>query len=118
VTKVSGIDLPLDGDLVVYGKRKVGATESALRAMSTQLQMDEKQIRKDLDKGKDPGFEKTQLWLRTFDLADRLEGRPLPRARLPAIQLNSPKIRRRLTTEWFANRVEQRYRRCMVRAGA
>jgi len=118
VSRVSGIELPLDGDLVIYGKRKPGATESALRVMSTQLQLDEKQIRRDLDKGKEAGFEKTQLWLRTFELADRLEGKALPRARLPAIQLHSPKISRRLTTEWFASRVEQRYRRCMARAGS
>ena len=115
VTRVTGIDLPLDGDLLVYGKRTVGRTETALRAMSTQLQMDDRQIRRDLEKGQTPGFEQTRLWLRTFELADRLEGKPLPRARLPGIRLSSPKITRQLSTEWFATRVEQRYRRCMAR---
>ena len=115
VTKVSGIELALDGDLVIHGKRKAGATEIALRAMATQLQMDEKQIRRDLLRGRDADFDRTTLWQRTFELADRLEGKPLPRARLPGIRLSSPKITRKLTTEWFANRVEWRYRRCMAR---
>jgi hypothetical protein len=116
VTKVSGIAIPLDGDLLVYGKRTVGATESALRAMSTQLEMEPKQIRRDLEKGQEASFEKTALWQRTFELADRIEGKRLPRTRLPGIALHSPKISRQLTTEWFANRVEQRYRRCMARS--
>jgi hypothetical protein len=115
VTRVSGIAIPLDGDLVIYGKRKVGATESALRAMAFQLGMDAKQIRRDLEKGQRADFEKTALWQKTFELADQLEREPLPRARLPSIRLDSPKITRKLTTEWFARRVQQRYVRCMAR---
>ena len=115
VTRVSGIALALDGDVVIHGKRKAGATESALRAMATQLEMDEKQIRRDLMRGRHADFEETRLWQRTFELADRLEGKPQPRAILPGIRLSSPKITRKLTTEWFANRVEWRYRKCMAR---
>jgi hypothetical protein len=115
VTRVSGIAIPLDGDLVIYGKRKVGATETALRAMAYQLGMDPKQIRRDLEKGQRADFEKTALWRKTFELADQLEREPLPHARLPSIRLDSPKITRQLTTEWFARRVQQRYVRCMAR---
>ncbi len=46
-----------------------------------------------------------------FALADQQARQPLPR-----IQLDSPKITRKLTTQWFAARVEKRYRRCMARA--
>jgi hypothetical protein len=115
VARVSGIDIPLDGDLLGYGKRGLGATERAARAMAWQLDMDEKQIHRDLAKGGDDDFEDTRLWQRSFELADRLERTPLPHARLPAIELHSPKITHRLTTEWFAKRVEQRYRRCMAK---
>jgi hypothetical protein len=115
VAKVSGIDIPFDGDLVPYGTRDIGTTESAVRAMAFQLEMTEKQIHKDLLRGRDDDFEKTQLWQQTFELADRLGGAPLPHARLPSIELHSPKITRRLTTEWFARRVQQRYQRCMAR---
>jgi hypothetical protein len=48
-------------------------------------------------------------------LADKAEGKSLPRAVLPGIVLQSPKITRKLTTAWFAKRVDERYRRCMVK---
>jgi len=47
-----------------------------------------------------------------------VEGRPVPRAVLPRITLQSPKITRKLTTEWFARRVDERYRRCLSRPAA
>ena len=48
-------------------------------------------------------------------LADQLEQRPVPRAVLPKIRLQSPKITRALTTEWFARRVDERFRGCLAR---
>jgi len=36
---------------------------------------------------------------------------------IPRIDLHSPKITRPLTTEWFARRVDERYQRCLARAG-
>jgi hypothetical protein len=44
-----------------------------------------------------------------------MDGKPLPRAMLPGITLKSPKITRKLTTAWFATRVDQRWQRCMAR---
>lgn len=117
VARVSGIDIDYDGDLVIHGKRAVGATEAAVRTMAWQLEMDEKQIRRDLRKGLSPKFEDSELYRRTFELADRLERAPLPRARIPSIRLESPKITRKLTTEWFARRVDTRHGRCMAKAG-
>ena len=55
---------------------------------------------------------------KVFALADRQQGKPLPRAVLPGITLKSPKITRNLTTAWFAQRVDERRQRCMNRAGA
>jgi uncharacterized protein DUF1615 len=111
VTAASGIPLALDGDLVVHGSDKVGATEAAVRSLGSQLDMNDAAIRRALEQGDRFEFEDTALYARAFALAER-NGRPLPRAVIPRITLQSPKITRKLTTEWFATRVEQRYRRC------
>ena len=111
VTAASGVPLALDGDLVVHGSDKVGATEAAVRSLGSRLDMSDAAIRRALEQGDRFEFEDTALYSRVFALAEG-NGRPLPRAVLPRIALESPKITRKLTTEWFATRVEQRYRRC------
>lgn len=112
VTAASGVPLALDGDLVVHGSDKVGATEAAVRSLGSQLDMSDAAIRRALEQGDRFAFEDTALYARVFALAAKRNGRPLPREMLPRIALESPKITRKLTTEWFATRVEQRYRRC------
>jgi hypothetical protein len=67
-----------------------------------------------LEQSKTAEFERTQLYRGIFTLADQAEGQPLPRASIPRIQLHGPKIARRLTTEWYAHRVDQRFKRCLV----
>jgi hypothetical protein len=39
----------------------------------------------------------------------------LPRAVVPQIHLEGPKISRNLTTEWYARRVDERFRQCLSR---
>ncbi|EPN57085.1 hypothetical protein A245_21061 [Pseudomonas syringae pv. actinidiae ICMP 19096] len=56
------------------------------------------------------------MYSKVFALADRAAGKPLPRAILPGITLKSPKITRNLTTAWFAERVDDRRERCVLRA--
>ncbi|MBI3145089.1 MAG: DUF1615 family protein, partial [Pseudogulbenkiania sp.] len=58
----------------------------------------------------------SELYRRVYALADPLYGGQAPREQLPQIDLKSPKISRKLTTEWFAKRVDWRYQACLQRA--
>ena len=117
VSRASGVPLALDGDLVRYDSIMPGTTELAVRTLGKQLGMRNPTIRDQLEKGKSLDFEDSTLYQRVFELAEQAEGRSLPRAVLPGIVLQSPKITRKLTTAWFAKRVDERYQRCMARAG-
>lgn len=116
----SGIPLDLDGDLLPHGSGRngVGQTELAARTLTPVLGNDDAAVRRALKLGHTLRFEKTDLYRDVFAMAERETGKPLPRAMMPRIRLHSPKITRRLTTEWFATRVEGRYRRCMARAAS
>lgn len=113
----SGIPLELDGDLVRIGgpSDEPGSTERAARVLGTRLKVRNSEIRDDLEQGRTKDFERTELYEDVFSLAERLEGHPLPRALVPEIQLRSPKITRRLSTGWFAQRVQSRYESCLSR---
>lgn len=117
VSLASGIPLALDGDLLQPGARldKPGKTESAVRALGGRLGLGERAIRDALQHGDRLDFDDTDLYAKVFALAEARERKPLPRAMVPGIKLESPKITRELTTAWFATRVDERYRRCMQR---
>ena len=89
-------------------------TELAARKLADRMALSHAAIRDDLERGRDAGFERTKTYERVFDLA-AANGRTPPRAIVPRIQLKSPKITRNLTTEWFARRVDDRYRQCLRR---
>lgn len=113
----TGIPLALDGDLLLPGAPlgKPGQTETAVRTLSDRLGMDARGIRKQLARSDRLDFNQTELHRRVFELADAAQGSPVPRALIPGIRLDSPKITRELTTEWFATRVNDRYQHCMKR---
>jgi hypothetical protein len=115
VAIASGKKLALDGDLISYDSREPGATERAVRSIARALDLGDGEIRDALEKGERGDFEKTALYARVFERAERIAHKRLPRATIPNIALKSPKIRRQLTTEWFANRVDQRYRACLAK---
>ncbi len=115
VSRASGIALALDGDLIRYDSIMPGTTELAVRALGKQLDMRNPSIRDQLEQGDSLDFEKTRLYQRVFALADQAAGKPVPRQLLPGIELKSPKITRKLTTAWFAKRVDERYQRCLKR---
>jgi hypothetical protein len=122
VSRASGIPLALDGDLIrrggAAGRANPGNTELAVRVLGDRIDASDAAIRRALEAGTGPELEDTEVYERVFELAERFEGHPLPRARVPDIALQGPKIARKLTTRWFAERVDTRYHRCLARAPA
>jgi hypothetical protein len=120
VTLASGTPLDLDGDVLRYEQGQPVAqpsnTELAARALGARLDMSPSEIRRDLEHGTGQEFERTRLYVRVFALADKLSIKPVPRALVPSIVLHSPKFTRKLTTAWYASRVDDRNRRCLARA--
>jgi Protein of unknown function (DUF1615) len=116
VSAASGIPLAPDGALLPHDgdETEPGSTELAVRALSRRLNLDDAAIRSALERGKTGGFERTSLYLRVFALAEQAKGRPMPRELVPHIQLHGPKISRNLTTAWYAGRVDQRFKRCLI----
>ena len=115
VSVASGIPLMRDGALLPHGgaSEASGSTELALRTLSARLGLSEADVHRALEEEKRADFERTALYTRVFELAERAERKPLPRAAIPQIELQGPKISRNLTTEWYATRVNERFVRCL-----
>lgn len=122
VAKLGKTKLDRDGDLLRYEAGKPSKTPSstllALRALAIRLKVSPAEIERDLLLEKENAFEQTPLYKRVFDQAEAPTGKPLPRAIFPQIRLSSPKITRKLTTEWFAKRVYGRYQNCLARGNS
>jgi len=83
--------------------------------LAKRLEMSDAAIRRDLQRGGEEAFEHTRLYERVFSLADKLNRAQVPRTVVPRIRLQSAKITRKLTTEWFASRVDERRKQCLAR---
>ena len=116
--KVSGKPLAPDGDLLRYENGQPAtvpsSVEEAAIGLAAKLDMSRPQIRRDLLLEKTATFSRSPLFNRVFELAEK-QGKPMPRQAMPQIDLKSPKITRKLTTEWFARRVDGRYKSCLTR---
>ena len=119
LTRLSKIPLAPDGDLLRYQNGEISpepsSTLNALLALRPALKMSDADILRDLRLEKYSGFSRTPLYNRLFALADKTGVQP--RIAMPEIDLKSPKIKRKLTTSWFANRVYGRYKNCLKQGG-
>ncbi len=115
VSRLSGMKLALDGDLLIYRdgapSSSISSTQLALERLEGRLGMSRAEVSRDLRLEKTPAFSQSPLYQKVFALA----GSHAARAVMPQIQLVSPKITRKLTTEWFADRVDGRYKACLAR---
>lgn len=116
VSRLSGQELVPDGDLLLYGDNgqptgKTSSTQRALYAIAGRLGLSAAEMDRDLRQEKLSGFGQSALYRKVYAIA----GPGAAREALPQIDLKSPKITRKLTTEWFARRVEGRYETCLKR---
>lgn len=121
VSQLDGSSLVLDGDLLAYRGQVVSTaksqTELAIMRIDRKLELrlGERRIRRDLSLEKSFDFTGTETFEKISESYQAGYGHVPPFARVPQIDLESVKLDRPLTTEWFARRVEGRYRRCMRR---
>jgi hypothetical protein len=113
----SGRPLDLDGDLFLGASAPPTQTELAARSLGADIGMDEHEVRRELERSRSEDFDRSPLLAKVFAMAEARSGQTQPRAVLPRIVLKSPKITRRLTTEWFARRVDERFKRCLASGG-
>jgi hypothetical protein len=91
----------------------VGDTESAARSLGARLSLSNDDIHGALEQGRSEEFEGSPLYRRTLALADQISAHAVTRAVIPRIELEGPKLSHKLTTAWYAHRVDGRYSRCL-----
>jgi hypothetical protein len=117
LSRSTGLRLVTDGALLPHdgSTKSAGNTEVAARQLGKRWDLGDSAVHEALELAKSPDLERTVLYQRTFALADRLAGRPLPRALVPQIELTGPKLAHRLSTDWYAHRVDARFKQCLGR---
>ena len=122
IAELSGSNLEADGDLLLYDKSGkvsgvVSNTEKALRAVlkSSNFELTDEDIRKDLLREKDNDFVQTLTYSALRSTYGQITGMRPAFAMVPKIALSSPKIRSKMTTRVFAESVDRRYQSCMAR---
>lgn len=116
---LSGEELDLDGDLLLYGKdgdalSDTSSTELALRRYLLQrgVVLGDAALRRDLLKEKQADFEQTLLWRQIEQDYQQRFGKKKPYAIMPEVRISGPKLSRDYNTQWYANSVNRRFERC------
>lgn len=119
VARLTGHRLALDGDLLRYDKngvavKEAGESERAIVEAARRYvpNLDSRVIRNDLLLEKTTAFENTSTYL-AIKRAYQAKYGEAPYARLPEVEIKSPKITSKFTTAQFARRVNNRYVSCL-----
>ncbi|NVJ06189.1 DUF1615 domain-containing protein [Myxococcus sp. AM001] len=123
VSRLTGHPLAPDGDLLLYDKRgqpRGEDSKSLLALLAFRLrfapeELSERQVRRDVREEKEPDFESTDTFRAVKRVYQRETGEAPSYAQLPRVTLHSPKLKRELTTAWFARSVDRRFQQCMTR---
>ncbi|MEO8924038.1 MAG: DUF1615 domain-containing protein [Caldimonas sp.] len=115
LASATGLPVTTDGALLPRDEAAPpGSTELAARVVAARAGIGDGAVRRALEQGGRAEFDNTPLYRRVFEVAERNEGHAFPRALVPTIDLQSPKITRHLTTAWYAAQVDRRYQRCLA----
>ena len=116
-------ELDLDGDLLLYTKdggvrNAKSESERELIAVFSKhnILVTPRQIRADLKKEKEKKFEDTATYLAVTKLYKAQTGKEPFYAMMPQVVISGPKLSRDYNTNWFATRVNGRYKTCMQKA--
>jgi hypothetical protein len=126
VSRLMGIKLVQDGDLLAYDKQgePVDEDSNSLKALLAFREryaaddLSERRVRKDVLHEKEREFEETDTWEAIKRTYQQVTGEAAPYAQLPTVTIRSPKLSGDRSTAWFAQSVNKRYQRCMGRYAA
>jgi hypothetical protein len=125
LSRLTGKKLVLDGDLLRYGKDGLPSnddtqTMQAIRLFRDRYQprLSDRQLRDDAHQEKTPALEDTDTYRAIKTVYAAQLGTPPDYATLPQVEIESPKVRRKLSTAWFAQGVDRRYQSCLGAAAA
>ena len=115
LARLSGRQLSLDGDLLIYRSGSINSSKSYEAACATLAkQLDKDQILDDFKRGKEESFVETSTYKTICQLYSSKYNNVV-KASIPDIQLQSDKLSQKRTTEWYANTVTTRFKQCMAR---
>jgi hypothetical protein len=124
VSRLVGKKLALDGDVLAYGKdgevnNEDTQTMQAIRLFRDRYQprLSDRRLRDDAHQEKTLAFEGTDTYRAIKAAYAARLGTPPEYATLPQVELESPKLTRKLSTAWFAQAVDRRFETCLVAAG-
>jgi hypothetical protein len=122
LTRLTGKKLVPDGDLLAYdkeGEPRAEETQSfqAIRLFRDRYQpgLSDRRLRDDVLVEKSLAFEGTDTY-RAIKTVYAGQVGPPEYAVLPQVELESPKITRKLSTAWFAQAVDRRFQSCLAAA--
>lgn len=127
VMRMTGGKLALDGDFLAYDRDGEAKTDDETASLKEVLifrdryaaeDLSERRVRNDLQKEKTRAFEDTDTY-RAIKRAYAAKWKAAPRyAIIPETAIESPKLRGKRSTNWYAQSVQRRFDACMSQAEA
>jgi len=120
LSELTQANLTLDGDILAYdddGDPKDFETNTlkALLAFGAANDISAWTVHRDARREKEEDFEETDSWKAVREAWEKKTNKKAPYAIIPNVKLNSPKLMKTRSTEWFASSVKRHYQACRAR---